>query len=131
MRDGELTHRAREMRKAMTEPEKRMWYQLRAKRFEGAKFRKQKVIKDFITDFAANNPKLVVELDGDSHAGQEDYDARRTKILEAEGYHVVRFLNSDVMTNMDGVLTRISEVIADLRARPPLPTLSPEGERAK
>ena len=131
MRDGELTKRAREMRKEMTEPEKRLWFQLRAKRFEGAKFRKQKVIKHFITDFAANNPKLVVELDGDSHAGQEDYDARRTTILQTEGYHVVRFLNSDVMTNMDGVLTRISEVIADLRARPPLPTLSPEGERAK
>jgi len=118
------------MRKEMTEPEKRLWFQLRAKRFEGAKFRKQKVIKGFIVDFAANNPKLVVELDGDSHAGQEDYDARRTKILEAEGYQVVRFLNSDVMTNMDGILTRISEVVADLRARPPLPTLSPEGERA-
>jgi very-short-patch-repair endonuclease len=130
MRDAELTKHARENRKALSEPETRMWYQLRAKRFAGAKFRKQKVIKNFIVDFAANNPKLVVELDGDSHAGQEGYDARRTLVLEAEGYQVIRFTNADVMTNMDGVLSVLSDVIEQLRAQPPLPTLSPEGERA-
>jgi very-short-patch-repair endonuclease len=131
MRDPILTERAKAMRKAMSEPETRMWLALRAERFESTKFRRQKVIGDYIADFAANDPKLVIELDGDSHAGREEYDARRTRYLEAKGYAVIRFTNIDVMTNMDGVLMLLSDVIAELRNSSPLPTLSPEGERAK
>ena len=130
MRNAELTRHARSMRTEMTEPEARLWLQLRAERFQGIKFRRQKVIGTYIADFAANDPKLVVELDGDTHASREDYDGRRTDFLENEGYRVIRFLNSDVTTNMDGVLTQLAEVISELRARPPLPTHSPEGERA-
>ena len=130
MRDPVLTQRAKAMRKEMSELETRMWLALRAKCFETVKFRRQKVIGDFIADFAANDPKLVIEIDGDSHAGREEYDAARTRFLEAKGYMVIRFTNHDVMTNLEGVLVRLSEVIAELRASPPLPTLSPEGERA-
>jgi very-short-patch-repair endonuclease len=134
MRDPELTKRARAMRTEMTEPETRLWLQLRAKRFDEVKFRRQKVIQNeferYIVDFAANNPKLVIELDGDTHGACQAYDAQRTRFLESKGYTVVRFTNADVITNMDGVLLRIAEVIAELRMTPPLPTLSPEGERA-
>ena len=134
MRDLELTRRARAMRKEMTEPEIRLWLQLKAKRFAAVKFRRQKVIQDethrYIADFATNDPKLVIELDGDTHFGQESYDARRTQFMESRGYMVLRFLNSDVMINMEGVLTKIALVVDDLRSQPPLPTLSPEGERA-
>ena len=134
MRDPELTERAHGMRKEMTEPETRLWLELRAKRFAGVKFRRQKVIQNedsrYIVDFAANDPKLVIELDGDTHAGREGYDAVRTRFLEEQGYTVTRFANSDVVANMDGVLHEIADVIARLRGRPPLPTLSPEGERA-
>jgi len=129
MRDaGSLKH-AQRMRKDMTEPETRLWLEVRAARFRGVKFRRQKVIGNFIADFVANEPKLVLEVDGDTHATQTDYDARRTAFLEGQGYRVVRFTNSDVMTNMDGVLDRIGEII-DAMLRSPLPTLSPEGERA-
>ena len=134
MRDLELTRRARAMRKEMTEPEIRLWLQLKAKRFAAVKFRRQKVIQDethrYIADFATNDPKLVIELDGDTHFGQESYDARRTQFMESRGYMVLRFLNSDVMINMEGVLTKIALVVDDLRSQPTLPTLSPEGERA-
>jgi very-short-patch-repair endonuclease len=133
MRDPELIKRAREMRKEMTEPELRLWLQLRAKRFASIKFRRQKVIQDdqhrYIADFAANLPKLVIELDGNTHSGRETYDARRTEFLESRGYRMLRFLNSDVMTNMEGVLIKLGLVIDEIPARPPLPTLSPEGER--
>jgi very-short-patch-repair endonuclease len=118
------------MRREMPEPERRVWLQLRAGRFEGVKFRRQKVIGFYIADFAANEPKLVIELDGDTHAGQQEYDEARTRFLRREGYRVLRFTNSDVMGNMDGVLTELAGVIAEMRGRPPLPTLSPEGERA-
>jgi very-short-patch-repair endonuclease len=134
MRDPTLTGYARAMRSEMTEPETRLWLQLRAKRFNGVKFRRQKVIQDenrhYIVDFAANDPKLVIELDGDTHAGREQYDTARTKFLEERGYSVVRFLNSDVMENLEGVLSKLVGVIAELRGKTPLPTLSPEGERA-
>ena len=134
MRDPELTKRARAMRKAMTEPETRLWLELRARRFGEVKFRRQKVIQDehhrAIVDFAANDPKLVIEVDGDSHSGREAQDAARTLFLESQGYTVLRLANADVMTNLDGALMRIAEVIAELRMIPPLPTLCPKGERA-
>ena len=129
LRDPRLTEYAKQMRRAMTEPEKTLWNLLRAKRFLGIKFRRQKVIGSYIVDFASRDPMLVIELDGDSHAFQHDYDNIRTIFLQEQGYRVIRFINSDVMGNMDGVLEQLSKVVAELTA--PLPTLSPEGERAK
>ena len=132
MRDPELTKHARAMRKDMTEPELRLWLQLKAKRFDHVKFRRQKVIQgeDFrcIADFAANDPKLVVEVDGETHDIDDPRDAWRTRNLEKLGYRVVRYTNSEVMTNLAGVLEHLAMTISEMR--PPLPTLSPEGERA-
>ncbi len=130
MRDPRLTGFAKEMRKQMTKPETRFWLQVRAARFQGVKFRRQKVIGRYIADFAANEPKIVVEIDGDTHDIDDQRDRIRTRYLEEQGYTVLRFTNLDVMGNPDGVLVRLSEVIGALRD-PPLPTLSPEGERAK
>lgn len=130
MRDPRLTNRAKEMRKVMPETERRMWHELRAERFQAIKFRRQKVIGNYIADFASNAPRLVVEIDGDTHAGQENYDAARTQYLEDQGYTVIRFSNMEVMENMDGVLTRLGEVVAELVAPPPPPTPSPKGEGA-
>ena len=129
MRDARLIGYAKKMRRQMTEPETRMWLELRAERFEGVKFRRQKVIGRYIADFAANDPKLVIEVDGDTHDVDDQRDQIRTRYLEEQGYTVLRFSNVDVMNNIDGVLIRLEEVIASLRTSP-LPTLSPEGERA-
>ncbi|MDP3906819.1 endonuclease domain-containing protein [Novosphingobium sp.] len=128
MRDRRLTDFARENRKTMTEPATRMWLQLRASRFEGVKFRREKVIGPYIADFAANDPKLVVEIDGDTHDADDECDRIRTGVLNQHGYRVVRYSNVEVMQNLEGVLMNLAAVIADMR--PPLPTLSPEGERA-
>ena len=130
MRDARLTGYAKEMRQRMTEPETRVWLEVRAARFLGVKFRRQKVIGQFIADFAANEPKIVVEIDGDTHDMDDQRDQLRTRYLEEQGYTVLRFTNLEVIGNLDGVLVRLSEVIEALR-NPPLPTLSPEGERAK
>ena len=130
MRDHAALEHAKAMRQEMTEPEKRLWYQLRAKRFEGIKFRRHKVVGNYIPDFSSNDPKLIIEVDGDSHGLSEDYDARRTASLEKAGYRVVRLTNADVMGNMDGVLVLLTEILREMRALAPLPTLSPEGERA-
>jgi very-short-patch-repair endonuclease len=126
VRDRVLTDRAKSMRSHATEAEQRMWLALRAKRFCEAKFRRQKVIGPYIVDFASRDPMLIVEIDGDTHADREGYDAGRTQFLEQQGYKVIRFNNSDVMQNMEGVMATLGSMLGD----PPLPTLSPEGERA-
>ncbi len=111
------------MRTEMTEPETRLWLALRAKRLNGAKFTRHVVRDRAIPDFVARSHKLVIEVDGDTHAGNEAYDARRTAALEAKGYRVMRFTNLEVMTNLDGVLRTIAAALTTA----PLPTLSPEG----
>ena len=107
----------------------RLWLELRAGRFKGIKFRRQKVIGSYIADFSSNDPKLVIELDGDTHAGRESYDSVRAKFLEEQGYRVVRFSNTDVMHNMDGVLTQLGLIVPGTGYAPP-PTPSPKGEGA-
>lgn len=128
MRDKELLRRAREMRANPTPPEARLWYQLRAKRFEATKFRLQTVIAPYIVDFTSRATMLAIELDGETHAHQSEYDARRDRFLQSKGFHVLRFPNNDVMTNIDGVLHAIAEAIQSLPL--PLPPLSACGERA-
>src|SRR4051812_4575432 len=123
-----LLERALGMRREMTAPEHKLWYALRAKRLDGAKFRRQVVIGRYIADFACRIPRmLIVEVDGDTHVGQEQYDCARSLYLNERGYSVMRFANSEVMGNLDGVLVTIQEALRT----PPLPTLSPEGEREK
>ncbi|WP_264175497.1 endonuclease domain-containing protein [Allosphingosinicella flava] len=113
------------MRRAPTEPEQRLWLALRAGRLTGAKFRRQVVIGPYIADFACRLPsQLVIEIDGNTHADQAAYDQARTQYLEAQGYCVLRFTNADIMTNLEGVLQASTQALT-----PPLPNLSPEGER--
>ena len=121
--DPELLARARAMRTQMTEPETRLWLALRAKRLCGVKIVRQAVHGRAIPDFVARSHKLIVEVDGDTHAGNEAYDDRRTATLEREGYRVLRFTNLEVTTNLDGIL----QTIAASLTTAPLPTLSPEG----
>ncbi|RIA36643.1 very-short-patch-repair endonuclease [Hephaestia caeni] len=131
MRDPRLIAHAKKMRREPTEPELRLWDVLRAKRFNGIKFRYQKVIGRYITDFSSRAPMLVIEIDGDTHVSQQDYDARRTAFLQSEGYRVVRFTNSDVMTNLEGVVQHLQILIDTAPLPSPLrgSSLSPEGER--
>ncbi len=65
------------------------------------------VIGSYIADFVCRSRKLVIELDGDTHAGNEAHDAQRTMWLEAKGYRVIRFTNQEVAGNLEGVLVAI------------------------
>jgi very-short-patch-repair endonuclease len=121
----ETRNRAKQLRKNLTEPERRLWYHLRASRL-GVKFQKQAVLAPYIADFAARSDRLVIELDGDTHAGREAYDAARTIALEERGYRVLRFTNADVMTNLDGVLRAILIALGGRDPESPHPL---QGER--
>ena len=111
-RDQELIKRAKQMRREPTPLEQKLWFALRAKRFAGAKFRRQVVIGRYIVDFACRIPKMmVIEVDGETHASQLTYDARRDEELRTRGYEVLRFTNLDVGQNLEGVLTVIAEAL--------------------
>ena len=102
-RHVETRLRAKDLRANITPPERLLWSLLRSGRL-GVKFQRQVVLPPYIADFASRSERLVIELDGDSHAGREAYDAARTRALEERGYRVLRFTNSEVMTNPDGVV---------------------------
>jgi very-short-patch-repair endonuclease len=89
--------RARKLRRDMTGPEKALWRLLRGSRLDGFKFRRQHPIGPFVADFCCVAQKLVVELDGMTHAGAGDDDDARTKAIEQMGYRVIRFTNDDVI----------------------------------
>lgn len=117
-RDPVLLSRARENRTVMPAAEHILWHRLRANRLNGIKFARQVVIGPYITDFAARREKLVIELDGDSHADRIAYDAARTVYLETQGYRVLRFDNEEIRTNLDGVL---DVIVATVETASPSP----------
>jgi very-short-patch-repair endonuclease len=117
------------MRSEPTPAEARLWYHLRAKRFDGVKFVRQDPSGNAIVDFVARSRKLIIEVDGDTHGSDEAIakDAQRTARLERQGYRVIRFTNAEVVGNMEAVLAAISDALA---AHPLSPALSPQsGER--
>ena len=120
MAEKKLTGLARNLRNNATDAEQRLWLHLRASRFESVKFTRQYPIGTFIADFACRSLRLAIELDGGQHADSPT-DAGRTHIIEAHGYRVIRFWNNEVLGNIDGVLTVISQEIKVARNQAPLP----------
>jgi very-short-patch-repair endonuclease len=112
----EMQARARELRRAMTPAEKKLWQHIRDNQL-GVQFRRQHAVGPYIVDFFCAKSKLVIEVDGDTHAEQMDYDAERTKWLnEQKHYRVIRFWNDEVLHNIEAVLAKISEMVNE----PPL-----------
>ncbi|MBI4049752.1 MAG: endonuclease domain-containing protein, partial [Candidatus Doudnabacteria bacterium] len=104
-----LLAKSRKLRKTQTPWEDRLWHYLRSKRFQGYRFRRQFVIGRYIVDFYCYKKKLVIEVDGGQHNEVKNIikDRDRTKYLTKEGYKVLRFWNSDLNDNFEGVLDTI------------------------
>ncbi|WP_436913022.1 endonuclease domain-containing protein [Acinetobacter schindleri] len=117
--DPQLLIFAKSMRHTATDAEHLMWQILRAKRFMNLKFRRQHVIAPYIVDFYCHDIGLVVELDGSQHGMEEtkEYDAERTKFLEALNLTVVRYWNHDVLRRMDVVLEDLWNVCTELKSK--------------
>ncbi len=80
----------------------------------------------YFADFLCRELNLIIEIDGYSHDLQQRYDERRTMLLEANGFHIVRFSNQEVMGNIEGVLRQIEEILDDMPT--PNPSRSREGD---
>ena len=107
--------RARHLRRDATDAEALLWACLRSRQLDGAKFVRQHPIGPYVVDFCCRSVRLVIELDGGQHA-ESTADEVRTRVIEANGYTVIRFWNNDVFDNLDGVLLEIRSAL--LNARP-------------
>ena len=123
--------RARSLRRPQTRAEQALWRCLRGTRLEGYKFRRQFPLGNYIADFCCLSPRIIVELDGETHFGREGYDAKRTAEFESKGFRVLRFLNSQVYEDIGNVLrTILAECCGGDQATNPLtPAPLPGGER--
>ncbi len=106
---------ARRLRRDSTEVEKRLWRALRTM-YPQWKFRRQHPVGRRITDFACPASKLAIELDGGQHADRQEADAARSAELAQDGYRVIRFWNSEVIENLEGVL---QVILTELGERQP------------
>jgi very-short-patch-repair endonuclease len=106
---------SRVLRKNQTDAEHQLWMILRNHQFEGWKFRRQQPLGKYIVDFVSFDAKLIIEVDGGQHNQLRnlDEDAHRSKFLEQQGFRVIRFWNSDVLQNLEGVASNILEAVGN------------------
>ena len=125
----EMHERAKKLRREMTPAENILWKELRTNKLNGLHFRRHtcpggrcqgQIIDGYISDFYCHQHALVVEVDGDIHEIQEEYDAERDAHLIARGFRILRFKNEDVFKNLPAVLKKIVETCS--LADSPFPT---------
>ena len=115
----------------MTNPETRLWSRRRARQLQGLKFRRQHGIGPYIVDFYCPEQSLVIEVDGDSHADADQIlkDQLRDRYFQSLGLHVIRYINDDILKNLDGVLENLAERLPS-GSTSPRPSLRRRGEDA-
>ena len=107
-----LFQKAKQLGNKMTTAEELLWMHLK-KGINGHKFRRQHPIGNYIADFFCHKAKLIIEIDGSAHNGDEiqKKDSIRKNDLEKLGYTVIRFRNDVVYTQIEKVLNKISEIV--------------------
>ena len=129
-------HLRQQLRSNMPTAEVLLWSKLRGRQLLGHKFRRQYSVGPYVVDFYCPALRLAIELDGDSHfaEGAAKKDEVRRRFIESFGIRIVRFLNTDVYENMDGLLDtlvremELSKKMETEKEEPPLPPLVQGGE---
>jgi very-short-patch-repair endonuclease len=118
--------RAKRLRRDVTSAERKLWLKLRELPIGASHFRRQATIGPYFVDFACHAARLVIELDGGHHGdgAQAKRDKKRDEFLRVNGYRVLRFWNTEMLENVDGVLSVIYEAL-DIAIAPPTPAPSP------
>ncbi len=110
---------AKILRKNMTMCEKLLWERLKLKQINGLRFRRQHPIDFFIADFYCHEVRLVIEIDGEIHNQQREYDDGRSAEMEKYSIKVIRFTNSEVENNIEEVIKNIENEIKSRIKSPP------------
>jgi very-short-patch-repair endonuclease len=116
----------------MTDPETRLWSRHRARQLQGLKFRRQHGIGPYIVDFYCPEQFLVIEVDGDSHADADQIlkDQLRDRYFQSLGLRVVRYINDDILKNLDRALEDLADRLSS-GSTSPRPPLRGRGEDAE
>ncbi|MCM4170963.1 DUF559 domain-containing protein [Arenibacter sp. TNZ] len=118
---------AKKLRNNMTMGEISLWRELKNKKL-GVRFSRQIPIDNYIVDFYCKELQLALEVDGSVHfiEGQQEKDTIRQNRLEYLGVRFIRFSDSDVKNNLNGVLEEIKKIILNIK---PIPNPSQEGKK--
>ena len=111
-----LTPVARKLRRNKTDAEALLWSRLRNRQIENAKFRFQAPFDNYVADFLCHSASLIIELDGSQHADSPQ-DKIRDAVMEIGGYRVIRFWNSEIFDNLEGVLEEIRQAVLGEQSR--------------
>jgi len=110
---------ARLLREKMTRSEEILWERLNRKQIQGLRFRRQHPIDIFIADFYCHRIRLVIEIDGEIHRLQKDYDIGRSAEMEKYDIKVIRFTNEEVEFEIEKVLNIIERTVKERNSSPP------------
>ena len=102
--------RRRLLRNTATLEERILWNYLKNSQ-RGYKFRRQESIGSYIVDVFCPKYNLVIELDGSQHLDNKEYDFERDNYLKSQGCIILRFWNNDIHKNLEGVLSKIDEIL--------------------
>ncbi len=108
----DIIQNSRQLRKNMTKEERHLWYDFL--RLHPVRFRRQHPVGNYIVDFFCSEAKLVIELDGSQHFDPEGlaYDHKRTEYIQAQGFLVLRYSNTDINQNFRGVCEHIDRIVS-------------------
>jgi len=105
----DLKERSRELRKNMTDAEKKIWFgYLKTLK---VKVLRQKPIDHFIADFYIPDYKLIIEIDGKIHNTREskEYDIFKDNMLNVYGLYVLRIMNEVVLYDFENAVKMIKD----------------------
>jgi very-short-patch-repair endonuclease len=115
----EIMNNLRMLRETMTTFEKLLWEKLKGKQICGLRFCRQHPIFIFIADFYCHEVRLVVEIDGEIHNQQEEYDDGRSAEMEKFDIKVIRFQNYEIENNIEKVVQEIKNAVIQRLKSPP------------
>jgi very-short-patch-repair endonuclease len=108
-----LKQNRQQLRNNPTDAENKLWYYLRNCQFQNLRFRRQYSCGNFILDFYCPQIRLGIEVDGGQHNILENQaqDAERTEYLKRKGIKIIRFWNHEILSDIDGVLGKLTDEI--------------------
>jgi very-short-patch-repair endonuclease len=107
----------RYLRKNMPKSEVLLWTKLKNRQMHEERFLRQYGVDQYVLDFYCPRLKLAIEVDGDSHfmPDAEEQDKARQEYIEAYGIRFLRFTNTDVCENLDGVCQMIFNKVEEIK----------------
>ena len=109
-----MLSRARRLRHDGSDAENLLWQQLRGRRLDGYKFRRQFVIEPYIVDFVCLEARLIIEADGGQHLAQGAYDEERSLLLQSMDFTILRFWNNQILVEQNSVLEQIKLALNEI-----------------